>query len=156
MKIRHILAAPFLLALAGNAQISEPSIGCFVDHGGAFLIQGIAGSFVVRPAEACQAIDNRWAITGTQAAPWLERTDAASGAVEEHRKLDPGSWAVFPDGTLANLGELDLPGDVIEWHPVAHNWLLLRFESHWALLGANQHWYYLPAVAPDSVPGAGQ
>jgi hypothetical protein len=127
------------------AQVQAPSIGCFMDGDRAFGILGVAGSFVVEPAEACGEVENRWRVTSDEdGAPWLERVDPVSSAVEYRRELEPGRYGVWPDGTLAAFDALGLPGAVGGWRLASEQWMLLQVDGYWLALDRGGQWFYLP------------
>ena len=147
MKWRYLL---LLCALAGSmlGQVSEPRLGCFSSDGDTYTIFGMAGSFVVRPADACEPVPSAWRIIDDGGEAWVERLDTASGAIEERRKLGAGAWGVFADGTVSEFGQLQLPGSVSGWSLVGDGWMLLKIETQRVLLNAHGRWFYLPGPVP--------
>jgi hypothetical protein len=136
--------------LAGTcllAQIEAPRIGCFTGADGSFEIAGLAANFVVQPVESCIGVESPWRVIDVDGEPWLERRDALSHAVEVRWRLEAGVWAVFADGTLAQLDALHLPGLVQGWRLVARDWMLVHTEGADILLRADGQWFYLPRHA---------
>ena len=147
-----LLAAPIPRQV--GAQLADPRLGCFSYEEANYEILGVPANWVVRAAASCAPVENNWRIVPEvsaaedHAAPWLERRDATSEAIEVRRRLGPGVWAVFADGTPVQLNVLSLPGTLQSWSLVAPNWMLVRTGEALVLLRADGEWFYLPV--PDT------
>ena len=161
--MRRVILSLLLAAPPTLAQLADPRLGCFTYQEANYEILGVPANWIVRATGACAPVESSWRIVPAMsaeeseaakdedednAAPWLERRDAASDAVEVRRRLGPGTWAVFADGTTVQLDALHLPGALRSWSLVAPQWMLVRTDEALVLLRADGEWFYLPI--PDT------
>jgi hypothetical protein len=136
-----------LLTVSAWSSVESPVAGCFLEGGYAHVVLGVGGNFILRPAEGCPDVPNEWTIEIEQDQKWLLKRDPVSGAVEHRERLHGGTYIVWPDGRLIDVGELDLPGELKSARLMSGSWYRLVLDGGTNVaLARNGRWFLLPGV----------
>jgi hypothetical protein len=142
-----------MMAAAAQASVETPIIGCFVEGEQAHEVVGIGGNFILRDAESCPVVENRWSIETGADGNWHSRRDPASGAIEHLEKLRDGQFLAWPDGKLTDIDSLELPAPMKSARLMSPDWYRIVLDDGdpndspaSIALARNGLWFFLPGA----------